>query len=899
MVLDQAREGPAQDWSPAQHGLEERHSHKKEEEKVLTPEQITAQLHKMYVDAQDRMKAAEESAPADAAKTLQENQAWANEVERKVSQATLEHKTHMENHSVLVDKLKKAAKSLYAESAKIHIAQYQAAMKKGRALGESQAEMAQAAIDAGEGKISFQGSFTVMKPQNLVVPHPKKKVEDMGNYRIHHVQDVLEDVELLQEDTNAPVQLKFGEGAMDTYDEPLAVKGEYKKRMSEVADMSTDAVQALAKVENQIDAASKVPAAQATEADAGLKKLLEATEAQEAKAAETKNALAKLNPVPKGAKVTLLKEDGSAVKTPAMKNDKLSNLLSSVTASCPTNCGSCSKTETPAGNLACKSCKSKDRTLIAGECKLCNVPFCTSCEGKAIVPPPKDPKAAKEALVCKVCGQGRMLVGGQCEACSFDGCDTCGVRKAMKSEQQKANALGVIPTEVLTCSKCKAGLLLVNGQCRPCKAPCKTCKVQTKKAKNGRRLLAGEALPQELVCASCPSPSSFPDGGKKSPIHLAGGTCKACDFKNCDKCVVDKAGENLHCSKCVAPFLPIGSDDPDFAKTGFKYDMVAQCQKCASNCLSCAIRPHWCTSCDTTIGLALAIRGESARFKTTAATCLPVHPTCKTSNVPKETQASIPGPLNTALTAAYSCTSCFSGYGISTLLNLGGKTGKCVKCHSSCKDCHRGGDPNSCTSCAKTSDALTTRDGPNAAGSCGTKACDGCVTRKATCAAGSAFEPVQLAAKAEDDQGVCRKYTGDCSATCVPGDDAKSAPGRRVCSKHCHQKTVKTLAKGGKKQIVVCALRKVADCTKATGGRRLLQNANGAVVPSESCKTTQSAQCVASIPFTESANSMSPCGVVAEQAVAVANGAKLVGASATMGCANIPNEVCESSLIMF
>lgn len=63
-----------------------------------------------------------------------------------------------------------------------------------------------------------------MKPQNLVVPHPKKKVEDMGNYRIHHVKDVLQDVELLQEDTNAPVQLKFGEGAMETYDEPLAVK---------------------------------------------------------------------------------------------------------------------------------------------------------------------------------------------------------------------------------------------------------------------------------------------------------------------------------------------------------------------------------------------------------------------------------------------------------------------------------------------------------------------------------------------------------------------------------------------------------------------------------------------------------------------------------------------------
>ena len=99
--------------------------------------------------------------------------------------------------------------------------------------------------------------------------------------------------------------------------------------------MSTDAVQALAKVEAQIDDAAKVPAAEATESDAALNKLLEATKAEEAKAVETQAALAALNPVPKGEKLKLLKEDGTAVAAPDMKNDKLSSLMSSMTASCP------------------------------------------------------------------------------------------------------------------------------------------------------------------------------------------------------------------------------------------------------------------------------------------------------------------------------------------------------------------------------------------------------------------------------------------------------------------------------------------------------------------------------------------------------------------------------------
>ena len=42
--------------------------------KEPSPEQITAKLHKMYVDAQDRMKKAEEAEPAEAAKTLKENE---------------------------------------------------------------------------------------------------------------------------------------------------------------------------------------------------------------------------------------------------------------------------------------------------------------------------------------------------------------------------------------------------------------------------------------------------------------------------------------------------------------------------------------------------------------------------------------------------------------------------------------------------------------------------------------------------------------------------------------------------------------------------------------------------------------------------------------------------------
>jgi len=52
--------------------------------KVLAPEQMTAKLHKMYIDAQDRMKKAEETEPADAAKTLREN-----EVRHSINKASL------------------------------------------------------------------------------------------------------------------------------------------------------------------------------------------------------------------------------------------------------------------------------------------------------------------------------------------------------------------------------------------------------------------------------------------------------------------------------------------------------------------------------------------------------------------------------------------------------------------------------------------------------------------------------------------------------------------------------------------------------------------------------------------------------------------------------------------
>ena len=57
-----------------------------------------------------------------------------------------------------------------------------------------------------------------MRPQNLVLPEPK--VESHDKYAIHHE-------ELIQVGEESPVQLKFGESAMETYDEPLAVKVPY------------------------------------------------------------------------------------------------------------------------------------------------------------------------------------------------------------------------------------------------------------------------------------------------------------------------------------------------------------------------------------------------------------------------------------------------------------------------------------------------------------------------------------------------------------------------------------------------------------------------------------------------------------------------------------------------
>jgi len=368
---------------------------------------------------------------------------------------------------------------------------------------------------------------------------------------------------------------------------------------------------------------------------------------------------------------------------------------------------------------------------------------------------------------------------------------------------------------------------------------------------------------EELVCASCNDPKFLPDGKSKTPqLYLADSKCVECTFSHCNQCVSD--GMELHCVSCAAPLLAIRSNDPTFATSGVDKEL-GQCQPCVDTCLECAVHPHWCTRCDASKGLAMAIRRVFG--DTPAGTCAAVHETCATSMQPvtsPDCTAPAGSPASVALTSEFSCTSCHPGDGLN-LLPGSSTTGRCEACDSKCLTCHLKGNAKSCTSCPE-GHVLHITDHVSSSGVCKLPAaeptCDGCVTRQeADCVQPlPLFIPTLLGDSEAADLGKCEAYSHECTVRCLPNMASfkpGTVPDRRVCSKHCLQKTTKTA--GNETKIVVCQMKKDITCTKsgpsakeesaAELATQLGDTAEEATEIQEQCKEAKEAICAAAMDF--------------------------------------------------
>jgi hypothetical protein len=123
------------------------------------------------------------------------------------------------------------------------------------------------------------------------------------------------------------------------------------------------------------------------------------------------------------------------------------------------------------------------------------------------------------------------------------------------------------------------------------------------------------------------------------------------------------------------------------------------------------------------------------------------------------------------------------------------------------------------------------------------------------------FVPIKLGAAPPEDMGVCRNYADQCTTQCTPSDGT-SIPKRRVCTKFCHQK-VPAESKVGKKMLLVCRMKKVVECTNdvASGESGNIAGSQGGEV-SEQCSHKSSAQCMAAMPFSAAANTLSASDIM-------------------------------------
>lgn len=318
---------------------------------------------------------------------------------------------------------------------------------------------------------------------------------------------------------------------------------------------------------------------------------------------------------------------------------------------------------------------------------------------------------------------------------------------------------------------------------------------------------------------------------------------------------------------------------------------AGQCQPCASHCLECEHRPHWCTRCENNAGLALKLRRRVDEFA--VATCAAVSPGCKTSERPAGEGAD--------LDSEYSCTSCQPGEGLDEAHSIG--VGRCAPCHESCSDCVKAGCPFSCLSCpSDAKDGLLMLDSATQTGTC--KGDVVLIPRNESreeCGdqiSGAHFVAIKLGNKPGEDLGICRKFKSEPSLQCAPEDDSEEVPLRRVCTKLALQKVTKKTAQG--RSLVVCRLRKDLTCQReseaADSPDELSSELKGASqVPSERCEQQKSAECVAAISWSEAANTQSAHSIFVEASInttSQAPGCASLGAEAAMAA-------CQSSLLLF
>jgi hypothetical protein len=586
-------------------------------------------------------------------------------------------------------------------------------------------------------------------------------------------------------------------------------------------------------------------------------------------------------------------------------------------------CGSCASepkfpmpTEEDADKerLVCTQCLN-GTTLVDGSCHPCPFKDCLGCgvrhAKRSEMTPAADGLIPREILTCTECKEGKFLVNGACEQCNttgLSGCATCEVRRSRYTEAQLAHmeeqaaADASWINDLMSAERVKAATLQQQpsgsslamlqefgasdmdiGEAPDAGADAGADGNHTDST-NRTILPSGDNTPaDELVCASCKERQFFSDGGMSDEQFLVDGACRTCDFPHCNECVTD--GLLLHCKSCTQPFMAIGSDDPEFQ---LNYHMEEQCQMCKEECLECHLRPHWCTKCDKTQGLAMAIRRYVPELGLTAATCLPVDPACKSSDMPAiEMPCEDGSPAQATIEPAHACTSCHEGKGILPL-SANAKTGKCVPCHGSCKDCYRGADSDSCTACHE-DDSLSVTDPVHLAGRCGAQTCPGCISREEaaeTCGAQREFVPLVLGNVLSNDTGVCRSYGDDCTVHCVPDEMTGAVPERRVCTKFCHQKVTKS-SPTGEKKLVVCKVKKEVQCGNSTSGDvdAALADAASGQEEVEQCQQQKSAECVTAVPFSEAANSMSATALMefAEATLTIQAAEEAANAAAAAG----------------
>lgn len=212
-------------------------------------------------------------------------------------------------------------------------------------------------------------------------------------------------------------------------------------------------------------------------------------------------------------------------------------------------------------------------------------------------------------------------------------------------------------------------------------------------------------------------------------VLSSGGTCRAC-ASNCHKC--DTVGPGLcdsnqcydgfvqilrtnNCTQCLGACPTCSSSDPNICTscpTGQYLTATSSCQLCSSTCLTCSGSASTCTSCN--VGFELV--SSACYSKPFACVALTATFTCSSCfSGYKLNAASTACEIDTSCNGTSTCSTCDYGYYLS-----GGKCLQCPTLPSNCLTC----DPSSTSKCFVCNTGYYLQAGACVACSTGCSACD-------------------------------------------------------------------------------------------------------------------------------------------------------------------------------